>query len=205
MKLSLWPRLGVFLLGTALMLSVGCASTTPVKFYTLSPMPQTGEAKVGKETPGQHLVIGVGPVHLPQYLTRKEIVTRTDANKIDLAEHDLWGGSLQDDFARTLMENLSFLLADDPITLHTWPSGSRGDYRLAVDVIRFDGSRGGEVVLLTKWVIRNGKDNKEVRSRNYRIRETVNEQGYEGMIAGMSRAVGRLSREIGEDIKALPR
>ncbi len=205
MKHSLWGRLGGSFLGAVLIGSLGCASSLPAKFYTLSPMPQTEEAKIGKEAPGPYLVVGVGPVHLPYYLARKEIVTRTDAHRIDLAEHEFWGGSLQDDFSRTLLENLSLLLAEDRITLHSWPSGSRGDYRVAVDVIRFDGSRGGEVVLLTKWVIRNGKDNKELRSRDYRIRETVNERSYEALVGGMSRAVARLSREIGEDIKALPR
>lgn len=205
MKPSLWRRLAVFLLGAALIAGLGCASSPPLKYYTLSPMPVTGEAKVGKEAAGRLLVVGVGPIHLPNYLTRKEIVTRSDAYRIDLAENDLWGGSLQDDFSRTLLENLTVLLAEDGITLHSWPGGGRGDYRVAVDVIRFDGSPGKDVVLVTKCVIRNAQDGTEVRVRNFRIQEPLKEQGYEAMVGGMSRAVGRLSREIGEDLKALPR
>ena len=205
MKPSLWYRLGLFLLGAAAAAGLGCAGSPPAKFYTLSPMPVAGEAKIGKEPAGQPLLVAVGPIHIPQYLARKEIVTRTDANRIDLAENDFWGGSLKDDLSGTLLENLTLLLAEDRIILYSWPGGGRGDYRVAVDVIRFDGSRGGEVVLLTKWVIRNGKDNQEMRSRDYRIRETVNDRSYEALVGGMSRAVARLSREIGEDIKALPR
>ena len=204
MKFSLSCRLGMFLLGAALAVGLGCAGSAPSKFYTLSPMPVT-DAKVGKEADGRPVAVALGPVRLPYYLARKEIVTRTDAHRIDVAENEFWGGSLQDDFSRTLLENLTLLLAEDRVTLYSWPGGGRGDYRVAVDVIRFDGSRGGEIVLLTKWVIRNGQDNKEVRSRNSRIRETVNGQSYEALVGGMSRAVARLSREIGEDIKALPR
>jgi len=204
MKPSRW-RLGAFLLGAALIAGPGCASSPPSKFYTLSPMPISGEAKMGKETAGKPLAVLLGPVHLPYYLARKEIVTRTDTYRIDLAENEFWGGSLQDDFSRTLLENLSFLLAEDRINLSPWPGGGRGDYRVAVDVLRFDGSRGGEIVLLAKWIIRNGQDNKEVRSRDSRIRETVNEQSYEGLVAGMSKAVARLSQEIGEDLKTLSR
>ncbi|HSR13570.1 MAG TPA: PqiC family protein, partial [Thermodesulfobacteriota bacterium] len=142
---------------------------------------------------------------LPYYLARKEIVTRTDAHRVDVAQNEFWGGSLQDDFSRTLLENLIILLADDGIHLYPWPGGGKGDYRVAVDVLRFDGSRGGEIVLLTKWVVRNGQDNKEMRNRNLRIRETVSDGSYEALVAGMSRAVARLSREIGEDLKSLSR
>ena len=204
MKFSLSCRLGMFLLGAALAVGLGCAGGPPSKFYTLSPMPVT-DAKVGKEADGRPVAVALGPVRLPYYLARKEIVTRTDAHRIDVAENEFWGGSLKDDFSGTLLENLTLLLAEDRITLYSWPGGGRGDYRVAVDVIRFDGSRGGEVVLLTKWVIRDGKDNKELRSRDTRIRETVNDRSYEALVGGMSRAVARLSREIGEDIKALPR
>ena len=204
MKFSLSCRLGMFLLGAALAVGLGCAGGSPSKFYTLSPMPVT-DAKVGKEADGRPVAVALGPVRLPYYLARKEIVTRTDAHRIDVAENEFWGGSLKDDFSGTLLENLTLLLAEDRITLYSWPGGGRGDYRVAVDVIRFDGSRGGEVVLLTKWVIRDGRDNKELRSRDTRIRETVNDRSYEALVGGMSRAVARLSREIGEDIKALPR
>jgi uncharacterized protein len=206
MKSSLCCRLGVFLVMATLTAVVGCAGSPPAKFYTLSPLLDTAEGKIEKGAPGRVVTVGVGPIRLPHYLTRKEIVTRTgEAPRIELAEYDLWGGSLQDDFSRTLMENLSLLLADDRVTISSWPGGSRGDYRVAVDVIRFDGCPGKEVVLVTKWVIREGRDNKELRVRNSRIRELLHEQGYDALVGGMSRAVGRLSREIGEDIKSLPR
>ena len=205
MKSSLGVRLGLFVLGAGLVAGTGCAGGSPSKFYTLSAIPVTAETKIGKDAGGKPLVIGLGPVHLPYYLARKEIVTRTDAHRVDVAQNEFWGGSLQDDFSRTLLENLTFLLAEDRITLNPWPGGSRGDYRVSVDVLRFDGTRGGEIVLLTKWVVRNGSDNKEMRSRNVRIRETIKDQSYEALVEGMSRAVAGLSREIGNDIKTLPR
>jgi uncharacterized lipoprotein YmbA len=201
MKPSLWCRFGVFLFAAGL----GCASSPPAKFYTLSPMPVTGEAKIGKEAAGRPLVVGIGPVRLPKYLARKEIVTRTDANKIDLAEYNLWGGSLQDDFMRNLLENLSLLLAGDGFSLFPWPGIGVLDYRVGVEVNRFEGNRGGEVILIANWTIREGQGNKVVRVHNSRIQEATGGQSYEAMVGGMSRALGRLSREIGEAIKALPR
>jgi len=202
---SLWFRLRLVLLGFGLVAGLGCVGSAPAKFYTLSPLSTTGAVKSEKETSGMDLAIGIGPVRLPQYLERKEIVTRTDPNKIDLAAFDLWGGSLQDDFQRNLLENLSLLLAGERVSLYQWPGLGALDYRVGVGVIRFDGNLGGDVVLIANWTIRDGQGNKVIRAQNSRIQEPTGGQSYEAMVGGMSRALGRLSREIGEGIKALPR
>lgn len=206
MVCSLWLRLRLGLLGVGLLAWLGCAgSSTPAKFYTLSPLATTGEVSSEKKTADRNLAIGVGPIRLPQYLIRQEIVTRTDANKIELGEFDLWGGSLQDDFSRNLLENLSLLLAGQQFSLYLWPGMGAVDYRVGVDVTRFDGMRGGDVILIANWAIRERQDNKVVTVQNSRIQEPTGAQSYEAMVGGMSRALGRLSREIAEAIKGLPR
>jgi uncharacterized protein len=199
-------RLQMVLLGVIIAVHLGCAGSTPTaRFYTLNPQAMTGEAKSEKETSGKELTIGIGPVHLPQYLDEKEIVTRTNANKIDRAEFDLWGGTLQDEFARNLLENLSLLLKRERISLFLMPGVGTFDYRVGVDVIRFDGKLGGDVVLNATWTIRQGRELKLIQSRNSRIQEPTGGQGYEAMVAGMSRALGRLSQDIGTEIRALSR
>ncbi len=188
-----------------LVAAMGCGSTTPAKYYTLSPLPAAAERVLGKEAVERGLAVGIGPVRLPQYLVRPEIVTRTDANKIEVAELDHWGGSLRDDFSRNLLENLSLILANDRVSFYLLPGAGRVDYRVAVDVIRFDGVRGRDVVLIAGWTIRSGSDSKIVRVGNSRIQEPTGGESYEAMVGGMSRALGRLSQEIGESLKALPR
>ena len=202
---SLWFWCRWLLTGIGLAAALGCGTTAPAKFYTLSPLPAIGERASGKEAIDRGVAVGIGPIRLPLYLVRPEIVTRTDANKIEVAEADHWGGSLQDDFSRNLLENLSFLLAGDRVSLYLLPGVGAVDYRVAVDVIRFDGVRGRDVVLIAGWTIRSGLDNKIVRVGSSRILEPTGGDSYEAMVGGMSRALGRLSREIGEAIKVLPR
>ena len=79
------------------------------------------------------------------------------------------------------------------------------DYRVGVDVIRFDGNQGGDVGLIANWIIREGQEAKVARVQTFRIQEPSGGQGYEALVGGMSRALARLSREIGEAIKTLPR
>jgi len=58
--------------------------------------------------------------------------------------------------------------------------------------------------MIVNWTIREGQGNQVVRVQNSRIQEPSGGQSYEAMVGGMSRALGRLSREVGEAIKALP-
>jgi uncharacterized protein len=202
---SLLVRLPLCLLGIVLFAWCGCARSVPVKYYTLSPLAAAGELTSEKEMAGRDLVIGIGPVRLPQYLERKEIVTRTSANNIDLAQYASWGGSLQDDFSRILLEDLSSLLRGNRVSLYEWPGTGTVDYRLGVDVVRFDGIPGGDVILIANWALREGRSNKVVKVQSSRIQEPTGAQSYEAMVGGMSGALGRLSLEIGEAITLLPR
>ena len=84
------------------LLFAGCAATTPTRFYTLSSLVAApGEASQGLP----HLAIGVGPVTLPEYLNRPQIVTRVGSNRIALADFESWAEPLDGLFARILTEN----------------------------------------------------------------------------------------------------
>src|SRR5215510_9952978 len=86
----------------------GCASQ-PSRFYLLSALPSTETASPA--TSGQQRpTIGVGPVTLPRYVDRPQIVTRTSPYEIKVAEFDRWAEALDSNFSRVLADNLSFLL-----------------------------------------------------------------------------------------------
>jgi hypothetical protein len=72
-----------------------------------------------------------------------------------------------------------------------------------MDVIRFDGSLGGDVSLIARWSILEGKERKVVFARKSTIKEPSGAQGYEAMVVANSRALEKLSREIAEAIRTL--
>jgi uncharacterized lipoprotein YmbA len=72
-----------------------------------------------------------------------------------------------------------------------------------MDVIRFDGSLGGDVSLIVRWAILEGKERKVVFLRKSAIIEPSGEKGYEAMVAANSRALEKLSREIADAVKKL--
>ena len=71
----------VMLVGAA---AAGCATSPPSRFYLLTPIAQEGSAS-GASTTDQRIAIGVGPVDLPDYLNRPQIVTRESSKLV----HDM--------------------------------------------------------------------------------------------------------------------
>lgn len=179
----------------------GCAQTPPTTFYTLS---TSAEPTVAKRS-AQGLVIGLGPITLPQYLDRPDIVTRRGANQMRLADLNKWAEPLEPLLTRIMAEDLYGLLdANDVI-----PVPQRGDLPLdrivEVDIGRFDADETGAVVLDARWRIYRG-DNETLLASG---RSLVNEQGsavpdYNSIVAAMSRAVGQASEQIADAIASPP-
>jgi uncharacterized lipoprotein YmbA len=180
----------------------GCAVTQPTNFYTLSPATEPNVAKRSADG----LVIGLGPITLPQYLDRPDIVTREGANQMRLAEFSKWSEPLEPLLTRIMAEDLYALLdASDVI-----PVPQRGDIPLdrvvEVDFSRFDADATGQVVLDARWRVYQG-DNETLLASG---RSQVTEQGaavpdFDAIVAAMSRALGRASEEIAKAIASPPK
>jgi uncharacterized lipoprotein YmbA len=195
-------RLMVLALGLCPLITGGCASTKPSRFYTLSAL-ATSETGSETGTGGVGLAIGIGPITLPEHLDREQIVTRTSRNEIRLAEFDRWAGSLKDGFSRVLAENLSILLPTDRVSLYPWRRSVPIDYQIVVDVSRFDGELGGNAWLIARWTLFGGSDKEVLSMGTSRISEPSGAQGYAALVGAESRALGRLSREIAEAITTI--
>ena len=193
------------LLAVCLVFLAGCASTTPSKFYTLTPMKAADTPASGVPFEGGSL-LAVGPVRLPDYLDRPQIMTRSEGNEVRMHETERWAGSLEGDVARVLIENLSVLLAGKNVAVVQWTSAMRSmapfRNRLGVDILRFEGSVGGEVVLKARYSL-FGPDGREVISSGESIvREPVGGTDYNALTASMSRALAAFSREVAAAIPA---
>ena len=196
------PRRRFLLLGMGLLFVLGCASSPPTRFYTLSSLQEGGRGP--KESPSDKgLTIVVGPIKFPGYLDRTEIVTRASSNKLTVSEFDLWAGSLAEDFNRVLAENLSILLSTESVTVYPRLRPGLAKFQITMDVTRFDGSLGGDVSLIARWAILEGKERKIVLMRKSTIIEPSGAKDYEAMVATNSRALEKLSREIAEAIRTL--
>lgn len=187
------PIRRLVVLAVLAMLTAGCARTAPVIHYQLTAM--DGEA-LPAETGGiGDQVIGIGPVRMPQFLDRPQIVTRPDPNRLHLADRHRWAEPLADTFIRVLRENLSLLLHTERILLHPWSPASPPDYQIIAEVLRFEGDAPGEAYLETVWSIRDREGKILLRQRD-RYRADVPGADYDGTVAAMSETLALFAREI---------
>jgi len=194
--------LNLAILGAVLLVQTACASSKPAKFYVLSASSAPGHSQQAPATaPG--VSIAVGPVKIPDYLDRAQIVTHSTANALQLAEYDRWAEPLDRSLPRLLTENLSSLLPADSLAAFPWPGPAHVDYQVVVEVIQFDGTLGQKVWLEARWTIL-GDGGKQVRWRgNANISEPVTGDSHEALVTGWSKALGGLSGEIAASLRTV--
>ena len=207
------------LLGLAISVSfAGCAVTDPTLYYSLgqtavgSSTARSADSRVAASGPRGRVAgpdpvsIGVGPVIMPGYLDRTQVVTRTGPDRVKLAMFHRWAEPLENGIARILADEIGARVPTDRVVMFPW----RGivartiQYQVVVAVDRFDGSLDGDVTLDARWRIL-GKNGAEVAFNRSTITETVAGSGYDPMVAAMSRTLVVLSQEIATEIRALPR
>lgn len=146
--------------------------------------------------------IGIGPVKIPEYLNRPQIVSRLKGNEIYFDEFHLWAEPLKESFARVLAKNLSCLLATDHVFIFPWFGVVKPEYRLTVDVFRFDGKHGEEVYLDVLWAVYHGDNNLLLKSNRSALKETCPDNSYQALVDAHNLLILRLSVEIADAVKS---
>jgi uncharacterized lipoprotein YmbA len=192
-------------LGLLVVILAGCAGSPSSKFYQLNPS-QNRTSITPDASPKQNLVIAIGPVRIPDYLDRPQIVTRAGKNELKLSEFDRWAGSLESDVTRVLVEDISSLLPADRFSVVRWIPYLEGQvpasYRVEVLVDRFEGTLSDSVLLKAQWSVFAHNRNLLLK-RESLIREQISGGSYEALVASMSSALEKLSRDIVGGIRSV--
>lgn len=184
---------------SACLLLAACVSSPTPKFYVLAPLATERPADAGLE-----IAVGVGPVELPDYLDRPQIVTRSGQNELNLAEFDRWGESLKDNTTQVLAENLAVLLPSKKVMTYPWKRATQVNYQVSVKITRFDHTEGGETVLGARWSILDGEGG-ELLTRESRYVESPAGDSYPATVAAMNRALAQFSRDVVNAVNGLKR
>jgi uncharacterized lipoprotein YmbA len=171
-------------------LGAGCASPTP-QFYTLS-----ANGAAAPATPAAYSV-SVGPVGVPEIVDRPQFVVRLAANQVELAERARWAEPLKVAIPRVIADNLVQTLADARVSA----SSTDSDYKVLVDIQRFESVRGDAVTIDALWSVRPPKGAAARAGRSV-VREPVIGKDYDGLAAAHSKALAALSDEIAQAIRA---
>lgn len=166
-----------------------CASST-AQFYTLS-----ANGAAAPTEPAAYSV-AVGPVGVPEIVDRPQFVVRVAENQVELAEHARWAEPLKGAIPRVIAANLARTLSDARVAANS----PDGDYRVVVDIQRFESVRGDAVTIDALWSVRPPKGT-ALRAGRSVVREAVAGKDYDGLAAAHSKALAVLSDDIAQVIR----
>jgi len=175
---------------------IGGRASPATQHYVLSPVievPSRGTASAA--TP---LVVGVGPVNLPAYLDRPQMVIRPAPDRIEITEFAQWGEPLRNGVTRVVAVNLARLLPESRVVTFPWRSTEEINYQVILDIGQMDGPAGGSVAVDARWRVLDGSGS-EVAAHVSRLSEPA---GAGTTAAAMSRALGTLSHDIARELMA---
>lgn len=183
----------------AALLAGACATTSPpMRFYLLSPVER---AEPAEAAPGESLVV-VGPLQLPGYLDRPQLVVRQPDGRFALREFDRWGEPLDALLTNTVTANLVRLTGSAGIVAFPAPTRVSADRRVLGRVLRFDADASGLAVLEVQWSIldENGELLVPVRIDAYRAQAAGT--GAAALVAALSDVLGQFSQRLADELRA---
>ncbi len=168
-------------------LLAGCSGSD--QFYRLS---ATDTPAVGGSS---GLSVSIGPVSLPGYIDRAELVFQNGPNEFQIPPHARWIGSLQENITRVLAADLAKILHSNKVH----PSSDTGfspQYRVAIDVRQFHGISGREAILDLSWKIQDNAGQETISRHSGNYRERIVGDGYDPLVAAQSRLLAQSAQAI---------
>lgn len=174
--------------------------TRPAKFYLLQPLAKT-EAIQQETAHGHPQLIGVGPVEIPAYLDRPQIVTAGSGAEMQLDEFQRWAEPLRDNITQVLAENLKLLMPESHLLPFPWNRNLTLDYQVEIQITRFHVGIDGICELKANWSIL--KQNKPVLMEEFQERTQASGEDYGAKVAAQSKALADFSKAIKAGIEGV--
>jgi uncharacterized protein len=195
MKLCRWSSLMAFLVWLAA--AAGCARSPKATFYTLD----SGAGAQAIVSAPVSYSVAVGAITLPEVVDRQQLVVRGNGNRVDILEMQRWAEPLRSEIPRLLAENLKRLLGTERVSSYPQSAGRDADFRVLVDIQRFEAQPGESVTVEALWTIRPTAGGASKTGHSL-VREPVRGTGYDIIVAAYSRALATVSTEIARDIRS---
>ena len=184
--------------GLALLCTLaGCRGSPPARFYTLASTAPPGQAQ---SAPTYSVL--VGPVSLPAIVDRPQIVAYQGANQVTLAEQSRWAEPLSSAVPRVIAGNLANLLVGAQVQAVSRSAPLEPDFRVMLDVQRFEPVLGREATIEVLWTVRAAKG-KATKTGRSLVREPAAGGDYEAIVAAFDRSLAAVSGDIAAAIRGM--
>ena len=179
----------------------GCMrDSRPVQFYMLnadSGVADTARVSAASQGP----VIGLGPIRIPEYLNRPQMIIAIADNQYRLSEDHRWAERLDQNISLALFKALPRQLGTDRIVRFPWSQRQVIDYQVGIDILEFNVNASGQSRLIAQWFIKR-KDLPTIDKRSiYQFPASTTDQAV--MVKAQSQCLTKLGQEIAEILRRL--
>lgn len=196
-------KFGCALIFICLSLS-GCISisnTPSPRFYTLTALDKGQVVKQYHVPAG--FVIGVGPVKIPEFLNRPQIVTINKKKMLEFAEFDRWGEGLDSALVRLMNEDLMLMMPEATIEMFPWDLNIAIKYQVIVNVISLECQLDKDILLIAQWTVIDQNSKKVVFTKRSQLRQAIELRHYSGLVKALSLVCVSLSEEVAAELSLL--
>lgn len=178
-------------------LTSACTSqdSKPLQLFRLSADSGYSAVKSGKTT---NWVIGLGPIHIPKYLDRTQIVTAVSEHQYQLSDNQRWAEPLDQNITLALLKALPDQLGTDRIIAYPWPQRLLIDYQIGIEILEFNADQTGQNRLLAQWFIKH--NDQIIVNKRFDYHVSAAAPGYEEQAKAQSACLSKLGQEIAETL-----
>jgi uncharacterized lipoprotein YmbA len=185
------------------LLAVGCGTPPKEYFYTLGDYTlgdlATGDAAA---TGSNYYTVAIAPVSVPEGVDRPQMVVRAGINRVELSELHRWAEPLKSEIPRVLAVHLRRALRTARIATADQSASLDADYRIAIDMQRFESILGENVVIEALWSVRAAEGGRARTGRSF-ISEPARGADHEALAAAHGRALAQVAGELAGAIRSL--
>jgi uncharacterized protein len=181
-------------------LILGCAkSSKPVEYYMLDASVgiDNNQTLKGDEGP----MIGLGPIRLPEYLDRFQMVIAVSENKYKLIDGHRWAEKLDQNISLALFKTLPSQLGTDRMIRYPWSQRPGVDFQVKIDILELNIDQDGRSQLVAQWSIKS-KD-KTILNKRSTFTAQASTTDIDKMVQAQSECLTQLGQEIVVNLRPL--
>ena len=181
-------------------LILSCAkSSKPIEYYMLDASTgiDNNQTLKGDEGP----MIGLGPIRLPEYLDRFQMVVAVSENKYKLIDGHRWAEKLDQNISLALFKTLPSQLGTDRMIRYPWPQRPGVDFQVKIDILELNIDQDGQSQLVAQWSIKS-KDETILNKRST-FTAQASTTDIDKMVQAQSECLTKFGQEIVTNLKPL--
>ena len=198
MKIKATAFLLIFIASGLLCTLAGCFQAQPVRQYTLTTEPPLHALT---QNTGAAAIL-IGPIKLAGYLDQQRMVRRHSSTVVDAIAGHQWAGNLSEMISNKVVAEMGTLLQPSPVFTYPGTTGFTRGRRVALDILRFEGTEDKTATIEARWTLFNLTDKSILTTQSSLIHIPLTDDSFEALATALSLGLTRMSQEIATVIRS---